>query len=78
MPRPVEHSVTRTVVAVLEEVKELAKSRREQLVPVPMDISSVAQAPDDPLNSMHSKTQNGCDDDDWAGYGSGTTGGTVM
>ena len=44
-----DDDVTRTVVAVLEEVKELAKSHREQLVPIPMDISHVVK-----LLSTHS------------------------
>ena len=63
-----DDDVARTVVAVLEEVKELAKSRREQLIPVPMDISHVVPAPVDPQTSMKLTAQDECADDEWAGY----------
>ena len=40
-----ETDVANTVQSVLEEVKEIAKSRREQCVPSPMGISEVARYP---------------------------------
>ena len=62
-----EEDVSRTVLAVLEEVKEIAKARREQVIPTPMDISRVA---DDPNAGTKNHVRDwGGDADDWAGFG---------
>ena len=37
-----DDDLARTVQSVVEEVKELAKARRDQCVPTPMDVSAVA------------------------------------
>ena len=63
-----DEDVARTVVAVLEEVKELAKSRREQIIPVPMDISHMVQTPSDPQPTTKFTMQDECAGDEWAGY----------
>ena len=62
-----EDDVSRTVLAVLEELKEIAEARREQVVPTPMDICHVA---DDPNagTKIHAHDWGG-DGDDWAGIG---------
>ena len=51
--------VTRTVQSVIEEVKELAKARRDQCVPTPMDISVVAGGDTTGAQPI------GGDEDDW-------------
>ena len=54
-----EEDVTRTVQSVIEEVKELAKARRDQCVPTPMDISVVAGGDTTGAQPI------GGDEDDW-------------
>ena len=37
-----DDDLKRTVQSVMEEVKELAKARRDQCTPTPMDVSAIA------------------------------------
>ena len=60
-----EEDVSRTVAVVLEEVKDIAKARREQIIPMPMDISQVA---DDPNANTKIRNDWGGDVDEWAGF----------
>ena len=57
-----ETDVSNTVLSVLEEVKEIAKSRREQCVPFPMEISEVAGYP---VWAMGDGNEAPTDHDEW-------------
>ena len=62
-----ETDVATTVQSVLEEVKEIAKSRREQCVPSPMDISEVVGCP---AWVMDDGQEAPADPDEWGPHGS--------
>ena len=49
--------------AVIEEAKEIAKARREQVIPMPMDISAVAQHTVDPIMDVKANQHEWIEED---------------